>query len=76
MSDLQLQQLQQAKATIEGMKEKAFDIKDIRETEHHIEIYTGFQSYGVFQFLISNIRPKLQKLQCFKGKRSQTIKSY
>ena len=40
VSDLQ-QQFKQAKATIEEMKEKAFDVKDIKETEHHIQIYPG-----------------------------------
>ena len=37
------------------VKEKAFDVNEIEETEHLVEIYTGLQNHGVFHFLVSKI---------------------
>ena len=63
MSDLQ-HKSEQVKVTMDKMKENSFEIK---ETEHPVKIYTGLQNYGVFHFLVSKIKPIVQKLQYFKG---------
>ena len=52
------------------------DVDEIKNSDKLVKLHTGLQSSAVFNWLLSNLKEKAEKLQYFKGKKSLSSKKY